>query len=78
MAVHLVPRRTPFVLLLVLLVLLFGLGAGLARALGASASPSRISGQVVLRVGYVGEPDNLNPFIGQVSRSALALGDPNL
>ena len=34
-----------------------------------AASPA--AGKVVLRIGYVGEPDNLNPFVAQVNPSYL-------
>ena len=44
--------------------LLWGLGAALAT--GVSPSPS---GKTVLRVGWVAEPDNLNPFIGYATAS---------
>jgi peptide/nickel transport system substrate-binding protein len=44
--------------------LLWGLGAALAT--GGSPSPS---GKTVLRVGWVAEPDNLNPFIGYATAS---------
>ena len=57
----------------VLLVLTCSLGWGLGQALASSPSPSPSpsSGKVVLRVGYVGEPDNLNPFVAQVFPSYL-------
>ena len=52
-------------------VLLAGLGGGLVRALaGESASPSPAT-PVTLRVGWVNEPDNLNPFIGYSTSSYL-------
>ncbi len=41
-----------------------GLVAGLASALAASGSPAPSSGGVVLRIGQLGDPDNLNPFLG--------------
>jgi peptide/nickel transport system substrate-binding protein len=41
-----------------------GLAWGLATALGASASPSPSASNVVLKIGWTSEPDNLNPFIG--------------
>jgi peptide/nickel transport system substrate-binding protein len=57
----------------VLLLLLCSLGWGLGQALASSPSPSpsSSSGKIVLRVGYVGEPDNLNPFVAQVNPSYL-------
>jgi peptide/nickel transport system substrate-binding protein len=54
--------------------LLAGLGGGLAQALAgeaASPSPSAAAGKVTLRVGWVNEPDNLNPFIGYSTSSYL-------
>ena len=52
-------------------VLLAGLGGGLVRAMaGESASPSPAT-PVTLRVGWVNEPDNLNPFIGYSTSSYL-------
>ena len=51
--------------------LLAGLGGGLVTALaGESASPSPAT-PVTLRVGWVNEPDNLNPFIGYSTSSYL-------
>jgi peptide/nickel transport system substrate-binding protein len=38
---------------------------GVASSLAASPSPSP-TGKVTLRVGWTAEPDNLNPFIGQL------------
>jgi peptide/nickel transport system substrate-binding protein len=55
----------------VVLLLCGGLVWGLSGALAGSASPSPASGKVVLRAGYVGEPDNLNPFVAQVFSSYL-------
>ncbi len=55
----------------VLLLLLCSLGWGLGQALASSPSPSPSAEKVVLRVGYVGEPDNLNPFVAQVFPSYL-------
>jgi peptide/nickel transport system substrate-binding protein len=55
----------------VLLLLLCSLGWGLGQALASSPSPSPSAEKVVLRVGYVGEPDNLNPFVAQVNPSYL-------
>ena len=53
-------------------VLLAGLGSGLVRAAaGETASPSPAASKVTLRVGWVNEPDNLNPFIGYSTSSYL-------
>ena len=53
-------------LLILTLVLVGGITWGLAGALAASpaASPSSSAGQVVLKLGWTQEPDNLNVFIG--------------
>jgi len=48
---------------LVVALLASGLLWGLAGAFAASTSPSP-AGKVALRIGWTGEPDNLNPFIG--------------
>ena len=50
-------------------VLALGLVWGLGSAVAASDSPSPPSGQVVYRVGWLNEPDNLNPFIGYMTPS---------
>ena len=67
--------RFRLTVLCVCLLLAGGLAFGLAAALAQSSSPSPAStpssGKIVLRVGYVGEPDNLNPFIAQVFSSYL-------
>ena len=66
------------VLLLVASLLLLGLagGTGVAVAADASASPSPAtvgasppSGNVVYKVGWTREPDNLNPFVGETAPS---------
>ena len=41
-----------------------GLAWGLTSSFATSAPPSPASGKVVLRLGWVTEPDNLSPFIG--------------
>ena len=79
-------HRPGAVIVLLLLLLTLGLAAGLGQAAasspspaasgaasgdGAAASPSPGAGKVVLRIGYVGEPDNLNPFVAQVFPSYL-------
>ncbi|HEY5388033.1 MAG TPA: ABC transporter substrate-binding protein [Thermoleophilia bacterium] len=67
-------RTTLILILAIAAVLALGLGATAASGssspsptlLGASASPaaSPDSGKVVYKVGILGEPDNLNPFVG--------------
>ncbi len=47
-----------------------GLAGGLTQALAVSGSPSP-AGAVVLKVGWINEPDNLNPFIGTSTSSFL-------
>ena len=51
-------------LLLLALVLCGGLAWGLATAFATTSPPSPSSGNVVLRLGWTEEPDNLNVFIG--------------
>jgi peptide/nickel transport system substrate-binding protein len=51
-------------LLIVVALLAAGLVWGLVGAFAASSSPSPSSNQVVLKIGWTSEPDNLNPFIG--------------
>ena len=51
-------------LLLVAALLLAGLAWGLAAALASSSSPAPAAPKVVLRLGWISEPDNLNPFVG--------------
>ena len=46
------------------LLLSAGLLWGLTSALASSASPSPSNGQIVLRLGWLAGPDNLNPFVG--------------
>ena len=60
-------KRTSITLRLLLCLaalLAAGLVWGFTDALAASATPSPASGQVVLRLGWTSEPDNLNPFVG--------------
>jgi len=56
-------------LLTVVVVLAAGIvwGVGSAVAASPAASPSSAPGQVVLRLGWTSEPDNLNVFIGYMS-----------
>ena len=56
-------------LLTVVVVLAAGIvwGVGSAGAASPAASPSSAPGQVVLRLGWTSEPDNLNVFIGYMS-----------
>ncbi len=57
-------RRWPS-LIVASLVLALGLVWGLSSALAATPSPTASSGgQVVLRLGWTEEPDNLNVFVG--------------
>ena len=51
-------------LLLLALVLCGGFAWGLATAFATTSPPSPSSGNVVLRLGWTEEPDNLNVFIG--------------
>ncbi len=51
-------------------VVVAGLAGGLVRALAVTAPPSP-AGTTVLKVGWVNEPDNLNPFIGTSTSSFL-------
>ena len=70
-------RSHPAVLVVLALVLALGLIAGLASALAASPrhSPSS-TGKVVLRLGWLEDPDSLNPFIG-TSSAAYTIWDMN-
>ena len=52
------------------LLLATGLATGFTRALAVSGSPAP-AGATVLKVGWVNEPDNLNPFIGTSTSSFL-------
>jgi peptide/nickel transport system substrate-binding protein len=69
-------RRRPAALLAAALaatiatVVVAGLVCGLVQALAGTGSPAP-SGKIVLRVGLVNEPDNLNPFIGTSTSSFL-------
>jgi hypothetical protein len=59
--------RSPLLIVSVVsvLVLVAGLVYGLTNAFAASSSPTPANGkQVVLRLGWTQEPDNLNVFIG--------------
>jgi peptide/nickel transport system substrate-binding protein len=60
-------RRHGALLLAAAVVLSASLVWGLASALAESPSPSPGTGKVTLHVGWVEEPDNLNPFIGYAS-----------
>ena len=62
-------KRTPVALsraalAVAALVLSAGLVWGMTAALASSASPSPAAGKVILRLGWLAGPDNLNPFIG--------------
>ena len=55
------------VLLAAALCLSAGFVWGLTSALALEASPSPSNGKVMLRLGWLAGPDNLNPFIGTTS-----------
>jgi peptide/nickel transport system substrate-binding protein len=57
-------RTTRLLLLVVAALLACGLVWGLGGAFASSSSPSPTSHKVVLRLGWISEPDNLNPFVG--------------
>ena len=59
------PRRR-IVVVVVTAILACGLVWGLAEALASSSSPAP-AGKVVLKLGMTNIPDNLNPFVGQLS-----------
>ena len=59
------PRRR-IVMVVVTAILALGLVWGLAQALASSSSPAP-AGKVVLKLGMTNIPDNLNPFVGQLS-----------
>ena len=64
-------RRSAVVLAAALAaVVVAGLAGGLVRALAVTGSPAP-AGTTVLKVGWVNEPDNLNPFIGTSTSSFL-------
>ncbi|HJW74368.1 MAG TPA: peptide ABC transporter substrate-binding protein, partial [Thermoleophilia bacterium] len=60
-------RRRWAALLVAAIVLTAGLVWGLTSALAESASPSPGADKVTLRVGWINDPDGLNPFIGYES-----------
>lgn len=45
-------------------ILLAGLVAGIGGAVAADESPSPADGKVLLKLGWLNEPDSLNPFVG--------------
>ncbi len=51
-------------LLFTVVALAVGQGPGLAVALAADESQSPLRGEVTLRIGWLEDPDNLNPFVG--------------
>ena len=51
--------------------LLASLAWGLTQAIATSASPSPLQSKLVLRVGWIVDPDSLNPFIGTLFTSSL-------
>ena len=56
--------RLPMLVATTICVVAAGLAWGLAASSATSPSPSAGDGKVVLKIGLVEEPDNLNPFIG--------------
>ncbi|HEX5643864.1 MAG TPA: ABC transporter substrate-binding protein [Thermoleophilia bacterium] len=61
-------RLRPFlVLLLVAAVAVLGLAWAMEAAGSESASPAADAGKVIYKVGWNGEPDNINPLIGYTS-----------
>ncbi len=56
--------NTRRLLLMVVVLLATGLVWGLADSVAASSSPSPTSDNVVLKLGWTQEPDNLNVFVG--------------
>jgi peptide/nickel transport system substrate-binding protein len=67
------PRRrlTVALLLACALALVAGLSNGLRDAVAEDSASPTPAGKVTLRVGWVNEPDNLNPFIGYSTSSYL-------
>ena len=64
-------RRTAVLLAAALATIIAaGLVCGLVRALADTGAPAP-AGKIVLRVGLINEPDNLNPFIGTSTSSYL-------
>ena len=59
--------RRRLVVVAVAALLVAGLIWGLVGALGSSDSPSPAAGKVVLKLGTTNVPDNLNPFVGQMT-----------
>ncbi len=57
-------RHRTVLLLLLAAVLVVSLAVGLAGALAADESAAPADGKVVLDVGWMTDPDNLNPFVG--------------
>lgn len=63
--------RRRLVLLAGVSVLAAGLVAGVTQALADDSPSPSPAGKITLRVGWVNEPDNLNPFIGYSTSSYL-------
>ncbi len=57
-------RRGRLLGLVLGVVLLAGLVAGIGAAVAADESPSPADGKVLLKLGWLNEPDSLNPFVG--------------
>jgi peptide/nickel transport system substrate-binding protein len=57
-------RRGPSIVLVLVVILVAALAGGVGSALAESESPSPGAGATTLRIGWVEDVDNLNPFIG--------------
>jgi peptide/nickel transport system substrate-binding protein len=62
-------RKSPWIVLVLAVVLVSGLVSGLARAAASSESPSSDKSKTILRIGITAAPDSLNPFVGYESSS---------
>ena len=61
--------RVSLLFLVLALALVAALAWGIVGALAGSSSPSPTTGKVTLRIGWISEPDNLNPFVGYENSS---------
>lgn len=59
-------RSRQLLLLGLVAALAAGLGLGLTCSFAATSTPSAAPGKVILRIGWLESPDNLNPFIGNL------------
>jgi len=59
-----IPRTVLFAIACALVAALLGVTLGVHPAAGESASPAADGDKVVVKIGWMGEIDNLNPFIG--------------